>query len=441
MKIAVLLSGGVDSSVALNLLLRQGYTDITAYYLKIWLEDEMAYMGSCPWEEDLQYAEAVCDQAGVPLKVLPLQQQYYDRVVSYAIDELRAGRTPSPDIFCNQRIKFGAFWDELQEHYDYVATGHYARIDRLPPGSPLPPFLAGFGETTPGGASPSAGEAATRRAPHGGQGSAIPREPSAAGAADQPLCLLRRAPDPVKDQSYFLSHLSQDQLQKILFPLGEYTKAQVRAFAQEFDLPTKDRKDSQGICFLGKIRYPEFVGHYLGEQDGPLVERETGTELGRHKGYWYFTIGQRQGIGLGNGPWYVVGKDVAQNIVYISHSSHRDEAKRSSFRIENMSWTVPAPDMAGFAAGGWGRQADESGADDAAGVADMPAASGNYPLLTKLRHGPELTPCSLNPDTGLVQLQGGDQGVAPGQFSVLYAGEYCLGGGRICADEVSTGQG
>ncbi len=264
----------------------------------------------------------------------------------------------------------------------------------------------------------------------------------------QSLCLLRRAPDPVKDQSYFLSHLSQEQLQKILFPLGEYTKARVRELAQEFDLPTKDRKDSQGICFLGKIRYPEFVGHYLGEQDGAIVERETGKELGRHKGYWYFTIGQRQGIGLGNGPWYVVGKDVEQNIVYISHSKHREEARRSSFRIENLGWTVPRPESAGFPAGGWGSAAGESADGAGAGGAGAAAAAertggvvaADFPLLTKLRHGPELTSCTFDPDTGLVRLSGGDQGVAPGQFAVLYAGEYCLGGGRICADEVSAGR-
>ncbi|GAB6088986.1 hypothetical protein JCM12856_05790 [Spirochaeta dissipatitropha] len=384
MKIAVLLSGGVDSSVALNLLLRQGYTDVCAYYLKIWLEDEMAYMGSCPWEEDLAYAEAVCSQAGVPLRVLPLQQEYYDRVVEYAVSELRAGRTPSPDIFCNQRIKFGAFWDKLQEDYDYVATGHYARIERIRSDQTPPSFV---------------------------------HRNSIVGAAD--LCLLRRAPDPVKDQSYFLSHLSQEQLQRILFPLGDYTKAQVRELAQEFDLPTKDRKDSQGICFLGKIRYPEFVGHYLGEQDGPIIERESGKELGRHKGYWYYTIGQRQGIGLGNGPWYVVGKDVDQNVVYISHSSHRDEARRSTFRIENLSWTIPEPEQTGFPAGSWGQE---------------------YTLLTKLRHGPELISCTLDPLSGRMQLNDGDQGIAPGQFAVLYAGEYCIGGGRICADELSSGK-
>ena len=129
MKIALLLSGGVDSSVALRLLLEQGYTDITAYYLKIWLEDELSFLGDCPWEEDLSFARQVCDQAGVPLKILPLQQDYYDRVVSYTVDELKKGRTPSPDIFCNQRIKFGAFYDKVNEEFDKVATGHYGIVE------------------------------------------------------------------------------------------------------------------------------------------------------------------------------------------------------------------------------------------------------------------------------------------------------------------------
>ncbi len=389
MKIAVLLSGGVDSSVALNMLVRQGGADITAYYLKIWLEDEMAYMGSCPWEEDLEYAQAVCDQAGVPLRVIPLQREYYDRVVSYAVDELREGRTPSPDIFCNQRIKFGAFWDVLQDSADLVASGHYAQLEHSVSGGEALPFLQNMSDRTDGG-----------------------------------LSVLRRAPDPVKDQTYFLSHLSQDQLGRVVFPLGALHKTEVRRLAQDFDLPNMNRPDSQGICFLGKIRYPEFVRHYLGEREGAIVERESGRELGRHQGYWYYTIGQRQGLGLGNGPWYVVGKDVERNVVLVSHSSVVADARRSCFTVENVSWLVPDVEPAGLRAGGWG----------APGGAD-------FPLLAKLRHGPQLVPCTFDPDSGFVQLSGGDQGVAPGQFAVFYAGEYCLGGARICADDVSSGRG
>ncbi|HUX22167.1 MAG TPA: tRNA 2-thiouridine(34) synthase MnmA, partial [Spirochaetia bacterium] len=257
MNIAVLLSGGVDSSVSLRLLRERSDANITAFYLKVWLEDEVRYLGDCPWEEDLAFARAVCEEAEVPLEVVSLQREYFDRVVQYALDELKEGRTPSPDIFCNQRIKFGVFYDEIGSGFDKVATGHYSKI-----------------------------------------------------AERDGLYRLDRAPDPVKDQSYFLSHLSQAQLARALFPIGSMHKREVRKLAESYDLPNKNRKDSQGICFLGKIRYPEFIRHYLGERPGKILERESGRVLGEHQGYWFHTIGQRQGLGLGNGPWYVVGKEV-----------------------------------------------------------------------------------------------------------------------------------
>ena len=351
MKTAVLLSGGVDSSVALRLLQEEGGQEITAYYLKIWLEDELSYLGSCPWEEDLAYAQGVCDQAGVTLKVLNLQTEYFERVVSYTLEELKAGRTPSPDIFCNQRVKFGAFWEKVHEHYDRVATGHYAQV----------------------------------------------------GLVDGRAALLR-APDPVKDQTYFLSHLSQQQVSKIVFPLGHLMKKEVREKAKAWDLPNKDRPDSQGICFLGKIKYNDFVKHYLGEKPGPIMEKETGKLLGTHKGFWFHTIGQRSGLGLSGGPWFVVKKDCDCNIVYVSHQENQESVNRRDFRAVNLTWI---------------RRAMEDG------------ESG---LVCKLRHGPDLIPCSAEytPEGSLnVILDRPDKGIAPGQFVVFYQGEECLGSGRI----------
>ncbi|WP_455382371.1 tRNA 2-thiouridine(34) synthase MnmA [Salinispira pacifica] len=359
MKVALLLSGGVDSSTALFRLREAGYSDLTAYYLKIWLEDELSYMGACPWEEDLDYARAVCERAGVPLKVVSLQIEYYERVVSYALRELEEGRTPSPDIFCNQRIKFGAFFDHAGDSVDKVATGHYARIEE-----------------------------------------------------SRGLYFLKRAPDPVKDQTYFLSHLGQKQLSRALFPIGGMMKSEVREIAHRLELPNRDRKDSQGICFLGRIRYPQFVRHYLGEREGRIVELESGTTLGSHRGYWFHTIGQRSGLGLGNGPWYVVRKDTRENIVYVSHSANAGQRARSSFRIGRLSWTAGYPQQ-------------------------------NDKLLVKIRHGPELTRCTVRPVAGgatgdsaepeqlLVEMEKADRGVAPGQFAVLYSGETCLGSGMI----------
>ena len=348
MKIAVLFSGGVDSSVVLAMLKRQGH-NVTAFYLKIWLEDDMAFMGDCPWEVDLQYARAVCQRCDVPLEIISLQTEYHNRVVSYALAELRAGRTPSPDIFCNQRIKFGAFYDCVNNQFDRVATGHYASIQQ-----------------------------------------------------DGEIVRLIKGVDPVKDQSYFLSHLSQAQLSRAHFPLGQYTKTQVRELAQTYDLPTQNRKDSQGICFLGKIKYNEFVQFNLGEQEGDIVDRDNGRVLGRHRGHWFHTIGQRQGLGLSGGPWYVVEKDVDQNIVFVVHGDELVQQARRQFDTGQLHWISKSPEETA--------------------------------LQLKLRHGPVMIPCHIKPlgqDQCRVTLDEPDTGIAPGQFAVFYRGQECLGAGTI----------
>lgn len=379
MKIAVLLSGGVDSSVALHQVKTHGFTDITAYYLKIWLEDDVSFLGECPWEEDLSYAREVCRQAGVELRVLPLQLEYYDKVVSYALAELKKGRTPSPDIFCNQRIKFGAFFDAVDEDYDLVVTGHYADVR----------------------------------------------------TEDDGLHHLYQAPDGVKDQSYFLSHLSQEQVAKLWFPLGNMQKPRVRELAESLDLPNKARKDSQGICFLGKIKYPDFVRHYLGEKEGAIVRRENGEQLGTHKGFWFHTIGQRTGLGLGNGPWYVVDKDSEQNIVYVSHKTDIENAFYRQFICTELTWIAGRPPE-------W--------------LGDPRLRSGDpRTLRLKLRHGPKMTECRVRlagreeleqsglrgPDLAdsqprlMVEMTEGDKGLAPGQFAVFYLDDECIGSGKI----------
>jgi tRNA-5-taurinomethyluridine 2-sulfurtransferase len=349
-KIGVLLSGGVDSSVALRLLQQSGKHDLTAFYLKIWLEDELAFLGDCPWEEDLKYARAVCEQANVPLRVVPLQTEYQERVVSHVVTELRGGRTPSPDILCNSWIKFGLFFDKIESGFDRIASGHYAQIEER-----------------------------------------------------SGTFFLKRSPDPVKDQTYFLSRLTQHQLSRILFPIGHLAKAELRNKAHELQLPNMDRPDSQGICFLGKIKYPEFVRFHLGEKKGDILEMETGKKIGTHQGVWFHTVGQRKGLGMGGGPWYVVKKDLANNIVYVAHMEKYLVHARHEFTVSNLHWIGEAPH------------------------------SGER-LLTKVRHSPRLETAvihQLEADRWQVILDQKDQGIAAGQSAVFYREEYCLGSGVI----------
>lgn len=362
-KVAVLLSGGVDSSVALARVCdqrdQQGDIEPIAFYLKIWLEDELSFLGNCPWEEDLSYARSVCEQLGVELRVVPLQQEYHDHVVSYVLREIKEGRTPSPDIFCNSEIKLGAFLNYLQsqpEDYTCVVTGHYAQCYQT-------------------------------------EGEEIRYH-------------LQQAVDPVKDQTYFLAKLTQAQLKYLRFKIGDITKAEVREEAQRRNLPTKDRKDSQGICFLGKISYPDFIKHYLGEQEGAIVEHETGEKLGEHKGYWFHTIGQRKGLGLSGGPWYVVRKDVKANIVYVSRHYFDPDKERNSFVMRTMNWIPKQPE--------------------------------HTALKVKLRHGPEMNDAQLawRADGSVrVVLAKRDQGIAPGQFAVFYHEQDCVGCGVIEVDD------
>lgn len=346
MKIAMLLSGGVDSSVSLTLLKEQGF-DVTAFYLKIWLEDELSFLGDCPWQEDLRYVQAVCKQLNVPLEVVSFQHEYNQRIVSYVISEARAGRTPNPDILCNKQIKFGAFLDHIGTTFDKVASGHYAQVERYDT------FYA-----------------------------------------------LKSAPDPIKDQTYFLSQLSQSQLSRVLFPIGHLDKHEVRALAQQYDLANKNRPDSQGICFLGKLKFKEFLACHLGKKIGEIREFETEKTLGFHDGYWFHTIGQRQGLKLAGGPWFVVSKDCEQNIVYVSRLYYTEDKKRNSFFIHDMH--------------------------------GIPTPQNTHEYTVKLRHGAHKYRCTLQKVSDMmhkVVLEENDQGIATGQFAVLYQGDYCCGGG------------
>ncbi len=263
MEIAALVSGGVDSSVVVHLLKESGY-DPTIFYIRIGMEDEEGYI-DCPAEEDIEITSYIARKYGCRFEEVSLHQEYWDNVVSYTIDSVRRGLTPNPDMMCNKLIKFGAFNQRWGKDFDKIATGHYATIDVVD-GTP---FMA-------------------------------------------------TAKDPVKDQTDFLAQLNFAQISKLMFPIGHLMKSEVRAIAQQAALPSATRKDSQGICFLGKINYNDFIRRYLGEREGKIVELETGKILGTHKGYWFHTIGQRKGLYLSGGPWFVVKKDIDENVLYVS---------------------------------------------------------------------------------------------------------------------------
>ncbi|XP_044388955.1 tRNA-specific 2-thiouridylase MnmA, partial [Triticum aestivum] len=278
LRVAVLLSGGVDSSVALRLLHAAGH-NCTAFYLKIWFQEDFRnFWSECSWDDDLKYAQAVCDKIDVPLEVVHLSDEYWNHVVSHMINEYRNGRTPYPDVLCNTRIKFGAFLEAIENlGFDYIASGHYAHV--------VHPHVENA------------------------------KEPSV-------LQLLKD-----EDLAVYLSvngaHLLQDE---------------VRSLAVQMDLPNQARKDSQGICFLGKVKFSEFVQRHVGEMEGILLEAETGDYLGMHRGFWFYTIGQRQGLRLSGGPWYVVEKDVQNNVVFVSRNYYSLDKRRRTFRVGSLNW-------------------------------------------------------------------------------------------------------
>jgi tRNA-specific 2-thiouridylase len=337
MNVAALVSGGVDSSVVVHLLKEQGITpDI--FYIRIGMEDEEGYI-SCPAEEDIELTQWIAKKYGCRFEEVDLHREYWDRVVNYTIDSVRRGLTPNPDVMCNRLIKFGAF-DEVRGHgYDRIATGHYATTDIL-------------GGTT----------------------------------------FLATAKDPVKDQTDFLSQLEYRQIERLMFPIGDLMKSDVRAIAARAALPSATRKDSQGICFLGKINYNDFIKRYLGEREGDIVELETGRVLGKHRGYWFHTIGQRKGLYLGGGPWFVVRKDIENNVLYVSQGYDPEAQYGRSIPLAGFRW------LSGLNPGG----------ED---------------IMFKIRHTPEFHPgrLTVNADgSALIESADRIQGIAAGQYATVY---------------------
>ncbi len=320
-RVIVGLSGGVDSSVTAYLLQQQGY-EVIGLFMKNWHDDSVTISNECPWLEDSNDAMLVAEKLGIPFQVVDLSEQYQERIVDYMFDEYEKGRTPNPDVLCNREIKFDVFMKiALDLGADYVATGHYCRKSE---------FTNAEGEV---------------------------------------IYQLKAGIDKNKDQSYFLCQLAQEQLAKALFPIGELTKPEVREIAAEADLITADKKDSQGLCFIGKVRLPEFLQQKLAQKEGEIVQisntsalyneetpefsnveeelafkakkakynREDGKVVGKHTGAHYFTKGQRKGLAVGGTkePLFVIDTDVKTNIIYAGEGKMHKGLYRSALFVSN----------------------------------------------------------------------------------------------------------
>lgn len=348
-RIALLMSGGVDSAVALHELVSRGYKP-DCFYIKIGPDDSQEW--DCSSEEDLEMATALTARYDCKLTVTDCHRDYWDEVTRYTIDKVRCGFTPNPDVMCNRLIKFGAFDRKAGHDYDLIATGHYADTEVID------------GEKW-----------------------------------------LVTAPDPIKDQTDFLAQIHDWQLKKAIFPIGRYKKEEVRAIAEREHLINAKRKDSQGICFLGKIKYNDYIRKYLGENPGDVIDQESGKKLGTHRGLWFHTIGQRHGLGFGGGPWYAVRKDMASNTLYVSRGYDPQTAYKQVFDISDIHF-LTRPD--------WPER-----------------------ITFKIRHTPEFYYGRITPnDRGGHTVHGQEpiHGVAPGQFCVIYDENHhrCIGSAEIC---------
>jgi len=343
------MSGGVDSSVTAALLKKQGY-NVTGVYMKNWSQDLPGLV--CPWKQDYQDAKRVAVQLGIPFKMYDFETEYRQRVVDYMINEYRVGHTPNPDVMCNQEVKFKLFLEAaLDDGADLIATGHYAKV-------------------------------------YDGQ--------------------LLEAANVDKDQTYFLYRVSEDALQKTLMPVGDFTtKAEVRAKAAELGLATADKKDSQGICFVGKVGIKEFLLHEVGEQPYGSIIDQNGITIGEHDGAIFYTIGQRHGLQVGGGlPFYVTGKDMVKNEVYVTTNLQDTNLWHRELTITDLHWINQPPEL-------------------------------NRTYYVRTRYRANLVPCRIVREesnqnkVARVSLDEEIRAVTPGQSAVLYSAHRVIGGGIV----------
>ncbi|MFA5172677.1 MAG: tRNA 2-thiouridine(34) synthase MnmA [Sulfuriferula sp.] len=385
-RVYVGMSGGVDSSLTAALLVEQGY-DVTGVYMKNWTQDLPGM--KCPWADDLADAKRVAVQLGIDFKVFDFENEYKHKVVDYMIDEYKNGRTPNPDIMCNQEVKFKLFLEAaLEDGADMIATGHYARVDHS--------------TTTDASATSFSGAALREAKPARGARLALSGTSPSNKVAEASAGELLQAVDTNKDQTYFLYRVTGAALAKTLFPLGEYTKPQVREMAKERGLYTAGKKDSQGICFVGKVGIREFLSLYVEQKPGQIIDKKSGKVLGHHDGAIFYTLGQRHGLDVGGGlPYYVVGKDMDKNEVYVTTDLNDGSLWKDSVTLSSVHWINQAP------------------------------AEGKYSI--RIRHRAPLVNASVSYDEDQVKLQidNAERAVAAGQSVVIYDGDVCLGGGII----------
>ena len=353
MQIAALVSGGVDSSVMLHLLKEHGY-DPTIFYIRIGMKEEEGFL-DCSSEEDIELTTWLATHYGLKMEIVPLHKEYWDNVIAYTLDAVRKGLTPNPDVMCNRLIKFGEFEKYWGKDFDMISTGHYANILKK-----------------------------------------------------EGLTWLATAKDPVKDQTDFLAQITSAQVNKLMFPVGNLMKHEVRAIAHKIGLPSAHRRDSQGICFLGKVNYVDFLRKYIGEREGNIVELETGKILGKHKGFWFHTIGQRKGLGLGQGPWFVVKKNTEENIIFVSNGYDPLSQYGNEIRLADFNFISGNP---------W------------------PELDSPKQITFKIRHTPDFTKGALTKRGNhlVISSEVPVAGIAAGQFGVLYDenSRICLGSGVI----------
>lgn len=343
-KVYVGMSGGVDSSLTAALLKEQGH-DVTGVYMKNWTQDLPGM--KCPWADDLADAKRVAVQLGIDFKIFDFETEYKQKVVDYMIEEYKLGRTPNPDIMCNQEVKFKLFLETaLEDGAEMIATGHYARVDDG---------------------------------------------------------VLKQAADANKDQTYFLYRITDEALSKSLFPLGEFTKPEVRAMAKERGLYTAGKKDSQGICFVGQIGIREFLSQYVEQTAGKIIDKTSGKVLGQHDGAIFYTIGQRHGLDIGGGlPYYVVSKDMDKNEVYVTTDLNDENLWKKTVELIQVHWIGHQP------------------------------SDGTYQV--RIRHRAPLVSAQLKiqpGDEATLELNQEQRAITVGQSVVIYDGDICLGGGIV----------